>query len=222
MSTAINNQPRILAFSQDQVNRLTGLSVRQLQYWDRTGLFVPELAMHDRRRPHSRIYSYRDVVGLRTLALLRNAHGVSLQSLREVNAWLNRNYDRPWSQLTFWVRGTHVFFDDGKIGARISGRTGQVALPIAMAKIVQETDEAVAQLGARGPEEVGHIEHNRHIQRGAWVVAGTRVPTWIIDELHQDGETLEGILARFPSLTEADVQAALAHEQSQGSKQRAS
>jgi len=66
----VPSQPSILAFSQRQVGRLTGLAERQLRYWDDTGLVSPQYATENRRRPYSRVYSYRDVVGLSALALL--------------------------------------------------------------------------------------------------------------------------------------------------------
>jgi len=39
-------------------------------YWDDTGFFSPTLIDEHRRRAFGRIYSFRDVVGLRTIALL--------------------------------------------------------------------------------------------------------------------------------------------------------
>lgn len=77
----------IVAFTADQVCQLTELTKRQLGYWDRTAFFPPHYADGNRRRPFSRIYDFRDVVGLRTLALLRNKHNVPLQQLRKAGAW---------------------------------------------------------------------------------------------------------------------------------------
>ena len=61
----------IRAFSAENVSRLTGLSMSQLIDWDRIGFFRPEHASENRREAYSRIYSFQDVVGLRTLAVLR-------------------------------------------------------------------------------------------------------------------------------------------------------
>jgi len=59
------NHALILAFSADDVCRVTGLSQRQLAYWDKTGFFAPEFAS-PKERPFARVYSFRDVVGLRS------------------------------------------------------------------------------------------------------------------------------------------------------------
>ena len=64
----------ILAFSAHQVSRLASLSLSQLSYWDRTSFFSPEYASGYRRSPFSRVYSFRDLVGLYTLALFRKRY----------------------------------------------------------------------------------------------------------------------------------------------------
>lgn len=48
----------ILALSAEHMVKLTGLTMRQLAYWDATGFFKPEYAADNRRSPHSRVYSF--------------------------------------------------------------------------------------------------------------------------------------------------------------------
>jgi len=62
----------ISAFSEEDVERLTGVSVRQLRYWDGTGFFKPSLADDNRRWTFSRVYTFRDVVCLKILNTIRN------------------------------------------------------------------------------------------------------------------------------------------------------
>jgi DNA-binding transcriptional MerR regulator len=83
----------LVAFTADHVARLTGLSKRQLGYWDKTEFFAPTLIDEFQRRAFGRIYSFRDVVGLRTIAILRNQHKIALQELRRVGAWLQREHE---------------------------------------------------------------------------------------------------------------------------------
>lgn len=82
----------LTAFTTDTVSRITGSSVRQLQRWDRTGFSVPSFADPQRRRPYSRVYSFEDLVGLRTIAKLRE-QGVSLPALKRVRAFFT-THDR--------------------------------------------------------------------------------------------------------------------------------
>lgn len=78
----------LLAFTADHVARLTGLSNRQLRYWDQTGFFAPTHLDEHHRRAFGRIYSFRDVVGLRAISILRKTHKIPLQELRRVGEWL--------------------------------------------------------------------------------------------------------------------------------------
>jgi hypothetical protein len=59
------NSSVISAFNEEQVQRLTGVTMAQLRYWDRTNFFAPSLTDENRGRPYSRIYSFRDLVCLR-------------------------------------------------------------------------------------------------------------------------------------------------------------
>lgn len=76
----------VIAFTSEHVCRITGLSAGQLRYWDKTEFFSPPLVDHHSRRNFGRIYSFRDVVGLRTIAVLRKR--VPLSEVRKVGGWL--------------------------------------------------------------------------------------------------------------------------------------
>src|SRR5471030_3299144 len=101
----------VSAFSDEQVQRLTGVSRTQLRYWDRTGFFVPPLANPDRRAPHSRLYTFRDVVSLKIINALRNDAKVPLPHLREVKEKLAHLGEDVWSKTTLYVLNKRVIFD---------------------------------------------------------------------------------------------------------------
>src|SRR5581483_10603442 len=101
----------LVAFTARTVSKLTGLSERQLHHWDRTGFFVPSNADPERRRPQSRIYSFDDVVGLRTIAKLRE-QGVSFPELKKARAFFAAHHNRDWAQRRFYVVGNRVFFSE--------------------------------------------------------------------------------------------------------------
>src|SRR5438105_1661918 len=95
-----DKNPVVAAFTEDQAERVTGISKGRLHYWDKTEFFVPSLAYKNRRSPFSRIYSFRDLVCLKILASLRNEANVSLPHLREVKAKLSHLGDDVWSKTT--------------------------------------------------------------------------------------------------------------------------
>lgn len=203
----------LAAFTADHVSRLTGLSNRQLSYWDRTGFFSPTLLREHRRRAFGRIYSFRDVVGLRTLAILRNQHGLPLQELRRVGAWLHATHDTPWSSLEFALQSRKVVFYDPSSRAAVEARgAGQEVLPIALEPIANEMREAADGLRDRGRADIGKLSRNRYVVHNAWVVKGTRIPTTAIWHFYEAGYSTAAIIREYPRLTSADVRAAIRFE----------
>ena len=203
----------LAAFTADHVSRLTGLSSRQLRYWDKTGFFSPTILDDYKRRTFGRIYSFRDVVGLRTIAVLRNRHRIPLQEIRRVGAWLSDRHDAPWSSLRFALKGRKVVFFDPDIGVAVEpAGAGQEVLPVDLELIASEMREAADRLRDRQPDEIGQIRRNRYVVHNAWVVAGTRVPTTAIWNFHVAGYSAADIVREYPRLTEADVTAAVDFE----------
>ena len=205
----------IVAFSAQDVSRLTGLSLRQLALWDRDGFFVPRYANEDRRLPYSRVYDFRDVVGLRTLALLRNKYNVSRQQLVKINDWLKQHHETPWSSLRFYVGGGKVYFDDPETGGHMVGfKPGQTAFAFEMDEVERTMSDAAERLKERTPEQIGRVVRNRHVLRNQPVLDGTRVPTAAVWNYHEDGYDTAAILRAYPRLTADDIDAALTYERS--------
>ena len=61
----------VAAYSEEQIGRMVGLTKSRLRYWARTDFFKPSFVEEDGRLPYSRFYSFKDVVALRTLEMLR-------------------------------------------------------------------------------------------------------------------------------------------------------
>jgi DNA-binding transcriptional MerR regulator len=203
----------VSAFSAEQMMALTGLSARQLAYWDRLGFFRPQYSERLENDRAVRLYSFRDLVGLRVLALLRNRHHVPLQQLRKVHALLVGKSESPWSAITFYVLGRSVYFDDPDTGLRMSGTArGQRVLEVSMARVENDMRAAANRLRERTPDEVGTVRQYRAVMSHAPVLAGTRVPTSAIWNFHKAGYDTSAILAEYPSLTSEDVEVALADE----------
>lgn len=201
----------LIAFTAEHVCRLTGLTPRQLRYWDRTGFFSPTLVDDHRQRAFGRIYSFRDLVGLRTIAKLRKK--MPLQALRKLGAWLKERHEEPWSSLRFAWNGRHVVFMDPQSGTPTEPRgSGQKVLSIALEPIANEMSRAAEGLRKRRRDQLGQIVRNRYVVHNAWVIAGTRVPTEAIWNFYSAGYTVEEIIREYPRLRPKDVKAAIAFE----------
>jgi uncharacterized protein (DUF433 family) len=202
----------IRAFSADHVVRLTGLTKRQLHEWDETRFFSPQYAHENRRSPFSRIYSFRDVVGLRIVSVLRNTYKVSMQHLRKVAKALSEKDYAFWGQEILYVLNREVYFHEPDTERVRSVVGGQYAVPIPLEPIIGEMKKAAEKLKERTTEKIGKIERHRMVMHNAPVIAGTRIPTGAIKRFSEAGYSIEGILKEYPSLTRADVEAALKYE----------
>ncbi|MGA8014547.1 MAG: MerR family transcriptional regulator, partial [Candidatus Dormiibacterota bacterium] len=101
------------AFTWERVRRLTGLSKRQLQYWDERRFLRPSLSA-GRGRGHPRLYSFRDLVALRVAAELRR-QGISLQEVRTVDRHLRAlDYSHPLAELKFFVTDGRLYFEEAE------------------------------------------------------------------------------------------------------------
>jgi uncharacterized protein (DUF433 family) len=201
------------AFSEASVERLTGLTSAQLRYWDKTGFFAPEYADEDRRMPFSRIYSFKNVVGLRTLGLLRRQHNVSLQHLRQVAETLSHLEDELWTRTTLYVLNRRVVVHEPGRGRLRDAVSGQYVLGIPLKKIVADTKRDAERLLQRPETKIGKIEQSRRVLRNSPVIAGTRIPTAAVRRYKEAGFTVEQIIAEYPDLTADDVEAALKYEE---------
>ena len=204
----------IIAFTEEHVQRLTGLTKAQLRYWDRTGFFKPAYADEDRSVAFSRIYSFRDVVGLRTLGILRNVHKVPLQNLRAAAKRLSHLKDALWTKTTLFVLGRRVVFSPEGTKEMQDAATGQLVMGLPLRTVIADVQRESQKLRERPQATIGKIERHRRIGHNAWVVGGTRIPVRAIRNFHDAGYSIKAIIKEYPDLTERDIQAALAHEES--------
>ncbi len=203
----------IAAFSEEQAERLTNLSVAQLRYWDRTGFIAPSYAAEDRRSAYSRIYSFRDIVALRTLGILRRQHNVPLRHLRLVAAKLSHLADGLWTKTTLYVLNRQVIFQEPGSGRFREAVSGQFVSRIPLKKIVADAKRDIEKLRRRPDEKIGRIERSRRVSHNASVIAGTRIPTGAIRRFKEAGFTIDQIIAEYPDLTPRDVEVALKYEE---------
>jgi predicted RNase H-like HicB family nuclease len=92
------------------VAAITGLSQRQIDYWDRTHFIKPSLAMSSGKGTR-RLYSFVDLIQFRVAASLRDK-GISLQKIRKCVKYLRQNrerLERPFASLKFLTDGENIF-----------------------------------------------------------------------------------------------------------------
>lgn len=103
-------------FTSREVVALTGISSRQLQWWDERGIVVPS------REGHRRIYSRDDLAEVAVLCELRN-RGFSLQKIRRVLRFVHKELGRRLvdtvqaaSEYHLLTDGRHIYLEDSARG----------------------------------------------------------------------------------------------------------
>lgn len=127
-------------FNSKSVCKIIGLSIRQIDYWDRTHFIKPSVS-EALGYGSVRLYSFNDLIQLRVANTLLDK-GVSLQKIRKAIIYLKKNMPeikKPLMELTFLTDGETIFVltkNDKKIIDTL--KSGQLVFSIAVGKIVEE------------------------------------------------------------------------------------
>ena len=102
-------------FTTNDVIALTGLTARQLQWWDERGLMKPE------RKGHRRIYTWDQLVTAAVIAQLRR-RGFSLQRVRWVIGFLSREFGTDLAATVRAASECHLLTDGKHLYLRTSSK----------------------------------------------------------------------------------------------------
>jgi uncharacterized protein (DUF433 family) len=194
-------------FGVDAVAGLTGLSKPLLHRWARDSFYVPERGL----QVGEPLFSFRDVVSLRVLAILRQEHGISRQELHRVGEHLRDEHDHPWAALRLGVSGKEVVFMEPATGRMVSTKAhgNYVFDEILEIKAVEANMRSQAsRLMQRQRDQLGKTEKKRAILGGRTVFAGTRIAVAPIADALRRGAPQKWVLENFPTLRRADVELA--------------
>ncbi len=211
MPSAASN-PIIAAFTTEQTHRLTGVSEWQLRSWAADQFFVPSLAIEEDDFPHMRFYSFRDLVCLKVINLLRNETRIPLQELRNVKERLAHLGEDMWARTTLYILGKRVVFDNPDTGEKEEASSGQGVLQIPLKVVAGNMEEAVRAMRQRRENSVGKIEKKRGVAQSQPVIAGTGIPVRSIQSFSKAGYSVQDIMTQYPALKEEDIRAAIAYK----------
>jgi len=204
---------RIGLFTTEQVCELCGISLKELTYWDKAGFLKPRY-VEGVKRPSNRLFSFRDVVDLRALGLLRDKYKIPLPDLRRLSHDLRKLSDANWSILSFCLGDDgRAYFRRAEDDAIVAPHSLGHRLLFRMREIIHQVDKDLIRFNRRKPEQLGKIDQSRQVAGNATVIAGTRIPTAAIFRLHQAGYSANQIISEFPRLRPADIEAAIKHEE---------
>ena len=94
---------------------LTGITARQLQWWDERGIVVPA------REGHRRVYSMNDLTEVAVICDLRR-RGYPLQRVRKVIRFLQREFGKSLAETVSGVSEYHLLTDGNRIYLETSAK----------------------------------------------------------------------------------------------------
>jgi DNA-binding transcriptional MerR regulator len=95
-------------FTSAQVVRLTGITPRQLQWWDERGIVVP------RREGRRRLYSAEDITEIAVICALRRK-GFPLQKVRRIMKFLQKELGRRLAEAVSNGSDYHLLTDGKRV-----------------------------------------------------------------------------------------------------------
>ena len=200
------------AFNAKQARSLTGITQKQVVYWDKRGIVKPSIASAWGRGSR-RLYSYMDLLALMTVKSLRD-EGVSLQRVRKCVLYLRRHMpdiSQPLNICRLITDGETVYLvEDKKTLIDTVARPGQRAFLqlVDIAAFDRELRSRVLKLTTKRVESVAvgdyayQVEIEPDPEEGGYVATVAGLPGCITD-----GETFEEVLINAEDAIECWLEA---------------
>ena len=146
-----------IAFNTNFVASITGASVAQLNMWDKKGLVSPSI-LKSNGRGSIRLYSFKDIVEVKTVAYLR-ANKISLKNIKLAVDYLKNTFDykSPLAELILISNGVDVLcapqsqINDISAQWMAANKSGQLVMPfvVPFGAITQSIDAAIKRYNER-------------------------------------------------------------------------
>lgn len=135
--------------------KAAGITYRQLDYWDRTGLVSPTI-QNASGSGSQRLYSFRDILVLKVVKRLLDT-GVSLQQIRRAVAQLSSYGIDDLATITLMSDGASVYecTSDDEVIDLVNG--GQGVFGIAVGRVWREVEGSLSELPSEHAEEAGAV-----------------------------------------------------------------
>jgi DNA-binding transcriptional MerR regulator len=128
-----------------------GITLRQLDYWAKTGLIEPSIP-GGRGSGSQRLYSFRDILVLKVVKRLLDT-GISLQQIRSAVEFLGERGSADLAQITLMSDGVSVYActSPDEVVDLLQG--GQGVFGIALGRVRQEVEATLEALPAAQAED---------------------------------------------------------------------
>ncbi len=145
-----------MSFNTKTVSALTGLTQRQIDYWDRTHFVKPSLKEAS-GYGSGRLYSFADLVQLKVAKALKDK-GISLQKIRRSINYIKKNFpniEKPLSEMRFLTDGETIFVLTKNNNAILDTLAkGQLVFSLKLGEIIENLKGEVKSLIQDRPYKV--------------------------------------------------------------------
>jgi len=135
-------------FNSKTVNKITGLSPRQIGYWDKTHFIKPSVREAS-GYGSVRLYSFTDLIQFRVAKALKDK-GISIQKIKKAINYLKKNMpeiEKPLAELKFLSDGATIFVITKNRKEIIDTlNNGQLVFVFALGEIMEELKGKVIEL----------------------------------------------------------------------------
>ncbi len=134
-------------FNSKTVNRIVGVSLRQIQYWDEQGFIRPSVRLAE-GRGSKRLYSFSDLVQLKVVKDLTD-YGLSLQKIRRCLRHLRRYSPeavQPLNSLKYLTDGDKLFVLTSDRNKILDVMDRQFVFSLGIGTLVRELNGEVRRL----------------------------------------------------------------------------
>jgi DNA-binding transcriptional MerR regulator len=151
-------------FTSREVIALTGITARQLQWWDERGVVKPE------REGHRRLYSLDRLTEVAVICELRRK-GFSLQGVRKVMRFLDREFGKGLAEIIDRNSEYHLLTDGKRLYLETSARqivdilknSNQPILSVCLSDAVRQVRAGVVSRKAN--TSVTSLNNRRHARK---------------------------------------------------------
>ena len=190
-------------FTADQAAEIALLSKRQISEWHKRGFFIPDLSFQD-NYPQNRIYSFKNVVGLKIIFKLKAEFKVHFEELKKASGWLRERELNYWADQSIYVIKKQIHFETS---GSIENTDGQMAF-IDLVDAISDVANKIRQIGERQEEDYGVIARNKFVMGNESVFSKTRIPVRVVIGFLEAGADIAAILSQYPVLRPKDIEAA--------------
>ena len=133
-------------FSSSDASKITELSTRQLQYWDKTELIYPSV-IRANGRGSRRLYSERDLLQLKIIRKLIDS-GMSVQSIRKSLLFLRKLFDgnHPLTELVLVSDGHSIYAYRDTDTILDTLRDGQQIFRLTLDELIKELNNQINEV----------------------------------------------------------------------------